>query len=271
MLLTSDRCICLRKFEYSETSQILTLFCKDHGIVRLMAKGAHRRTKAGSSKFDGGIDLLDTGDAVFADNPSHDLTTLTEWKLSDGHLDLRKNLRGLYLGLYAAELVSAVIEEHDPHPELFDSLANLLPMLATNHREENFLAFEMDLLHDSGFLPQLTACVSCAQTADDRAALYFSPSRGGLICRDCQSTTPDHMPLDPRLLRLLQNLSTTAASGTNRRLPMLSRHQTDPLNEILAAHIEQNLSRPLRMRPYVLPRAANRRPARPGPAGAPSI
>mgnify|MGYP001552366906 CR=1 FL=1 len=29
MPLVSDRCICLRKFEYSETSQILTLFSRE--------------------------------------------------------------------------------------------------------------------------------------------------------------------------------------------------------------------------------------------------
>src|SRR3712207_7995583 len=53
MPLVRDRCICLRRTEYSETSQILTLFAREHGIVRAIAKGAHRRTKAGASKFDG--------------------------------------------------------------------------------------------------------------------------------------------------------------------------------------------------------------------------
>ena len=61
MPLVNDRCICLRKIEYSETSQILALFSRGHGLVRVIAKGAHRRTKAGASKFDGGVDLLDVG------------------------------------------------------------------------------------------------------------------------------------------------------------------------------------------------------------------
>ena len=73
MPLVSDRCICLRKTEFSETSQILTLFSRTFGVVRLMAKGAHRRTKAGSSKFDGGIDFLDLGQAVFSHDPARNL------------------------------------------------------------------------------------------------------------------------------------------------------------------------------------------------------
>src|SRR5512146_3135762 len=101
MSLVQDRCICLRKVEYSETSQILTLFGRAHGLVRVIAKGAHRTTKAGASKFGGGVDLLDVAHAVFTDRPERDLSMLTEWKLREGHLELRTSLRGLYLGFYA--------------------------------------------------------------------------------------------------------------------------------------------------------------------------
>src|SRR4051794_14160600 len=144
MPLASDRCICLRKVEYSETSQILTLLSREHGLFRAIAKGAHRRTKAGASKFGGGLDLLEIGDAVFTHDPARDLATLTEWGLREGHLELRRDLRGLYLGLYAAELVSRLIEEHDAHPEIFDRLAATLAELATPRREQAFLAFQLD-------------------------------------------------------------------------------------------------------------------------------
>src|SRR5215468_8462920 len=119
MPLVADRCICLRKFEYSETSQILTLFSQAHGLLRVIAKGAHRKTKAGASKFGGGIDLLDLGQAVFTHAPERDLATLCEWQLLEGHLDLRKSLRGIYAGSYVAELVTMLFEEHDPHQDLF--------------------------------------------------------------------------------------------------------------------------------------------------------
>src|SRR5262249_23723558 len=105
MPLGHDRSICLRKTEYRETSQILTLFGREYGIVRAIAKGAHRRTKAGASKFDGGVDLLDVGEAVLSHATERELNTLCEWNLREGHPGFRSNLRALYLGLYAAELV----------------------------------------------------------------------------------------------------------------------------------------------------------------------
>ena len=250
--MASDRCICVRKFEYSETSQILSLLTREHGLLRVIAKGAHRRTKAGSSRFDGGIDLLDCGHGLFTDDPGRELALLTEWKLSAGNLELRENLRALYLGLYAAELVSLLIEEHDSHPEVFDRLEALLKDLAAPALEESFLAFELDLLRDAGFSPHLNACVACGKAAADREAAYFSASRGGIICRDCESATPDRMKMDVRLLRLLQSLQ-VAGSGAARRLPRLTRHQTDPLNLLLSHHVEERLSRPMRMPRYILP------------------
>jgi hypothetical protein len=37
-----------------------------------------------------------------------------------------------------------------------------------------------------------------------------------------------------------------------QRLPRLTRHQTDPINRLLAGHVEHTLGRRLRMSPYVL-------------------
>jgi len=250
MPLASDRCICLRKTEYSETSQILTLLSREQGIVRVVAKGAHRRTKAGASRFDGGIDILDLGHAVFSGDTSRELSILTDWKLQDGNLSLRKNLRALYLAIYAAELLGLVLEEHDPHPEVFDLMHRLLPELSTASIEESFLAFELDLLREAGFMPELAACVGCANRVGDRDGISFSPARGGILCGKCSTTATasDRIPLDVRLLRLMQMIQSPAP----RRLPRLTRHQTDPINRLLLQHIEHSLGRRPRSAYYIL-------------------
>jgi DNA repair protein RecO (recombination protein O) len=261
MALESDRCLCVRKLEYSETSQILTLFSRDHGLVRVIAKGAHRRTKAGASRFDGGIDLLDIGQAVFTGDTSRDLATLTEWKLIEGHLGLRQNLRGLYLGIYTAELISTLIEEHDAHPDLFDRVACSIADLGTARAEQTFLALQLDLLRETGFLPELSACIECGTGLNDRDGVYFSPSRGGVVCRNCEAAIPDRMNVDLRLIRLAGSiLRLPRSEGVPQRLPQLTRHQTDPLNRLFSEHIQHTLGRRLRMISYIL-RSTQRKPA----------
>ena len=253
MPLVSDRCVCLRKVAYSETSQILLLFARDHGLVRVIAKGAHRTTKAGASKFGGGIDLLDLADAVFTHDPERELSTLTEWSLREGHLELRRNLRGMYLAQYAAELVAMLIEEHDPHPELFDRLEHTINELATPRAEEAFLAFELDLMRETGYLAELVSCVLCGRDAASSDATFFSPSRGGVVCRNCETVIHDRIGIDARLLRLVQSIMRLPRSnGTAQRLPRLTRHQTDPINRMFAEHVEHTLGRRLRLPRYVL-------------------
>ena len=253
MPLSADRCICLRKVEYSETSQILLLLARRHGLMRVIAKGAHRTTKAGASKFGGGIDLIDIGEAVFTLDLEKQLGTLTEWKLQEGHLELRLNLRAMYLAQYAAELISFLIEEHDPHPELYDRLEQTLGDLATPRQEEAFLAFELDLLRETGYLAELSACVSCSAEVSDRGPVYFSPQRGGVVCRQCEAVVPDRLGVDNRLLRMVQSiLRLPRTAGAAQRLPRLTRHQTDPINRLLAEHVEQTLGRRLRLPSYVL-------------------
>src|SRR5215212_10204013 len=215
--------------------------------MRVIAKGAHRSTKAGASKFGGGIDLLGVGDGVFTLDLEKQLGTLTEWKLQDGHLELRRNLRGMYLAQYAAELVSFLIEEHDPHPDLYDRLEQTITTLSTPRVEEAFLAFELDLLRETGYLAELAACVACSSSLTDREPAFFSANRGGVVCRNCEGVIPDRMNIDPRLLRMVQTiLRLPRADGSTHRLPRLTRHQTDPINRIFAQHIEHTLQRRLR-------------------------
>ncbi|HEY7117483.1 MAG TPA: DNA repair protein RecO [Tepidisphaeraceae bacterium] len=253
MALTRDRCICLRKVEYSETSQIVTLLGREHGLMRLIAKGAHRRTKAGASKFDGGVDLLDLGDGVFSLRLEKDLATLTEWSLRDGHLELRSDLRALYLGQYAAELCSLLIEEHDPHPQLFDRLEQTLGELATARREEVFLAFELDLFREAGYLPNLSGCSNCRAGFSEREMWWFSPFRSGLVCRNCESAAPDRIAVDARLLSIVGHvMKLPRQNGALQRLPRLTRHQTDPLNRVFAEHMQHTLGRRLHVARYVV-------------------
>lgn len=253
MPLARDQCICLRKIDYSETSQILLLLSREHGLLRVIAKGAHRRTKAGASNFDGGLDLLDLGEGVFIYDSAKELSTLTAWSLREGHLDLRRTLRPIYLAQFAAELVGNLIEEHDPHPETFDRLVRCVDDLATPKLEESFLAFELDLLRDTGYLPELESCVSCSRRVMGDPAVYFSPARGGVVCRNCESLIPDRQPIDVRLIRMLQSLlSLPRANGAPARLPRLTRHQTDPINRLMIGHVEYTLGKPLRLRRYVV-------------------
>ena len=247
----------LRLTPYSETSQLVTLLTRTHGLLRLLAKGAHRRTKAGAGSFDGGLDLLDRGDAVFSAPIDKPLGLLTEWKLLDGHLALRRSTRSLMLAMSLAEIVPMLMDEHDPHPVAYDRLATTLSLLETAGLEEAYLSFVLDLLQESGHMPELAACLSCGRPLDETGGAFFSSARGGIVCRNCEAAHPDRVAIDARLLRIALNLrSLPRTEGQPTRLPRLTRRQTDPLNRLLLQYLQVIQQRPLRTLKHVMQQGA---------------
>lgn len=187
MAAFKDEAIVLRRLDYSESSQVLAFFMREHGQQRLIAKGIKRSTK---SRFMPAIDLLERGHATFilSSRTEGGLGTLTEWHQTDAYLGLREDLTRLYAAQYGAEITSAMTEENDPHAEVFDALAALFEALAGGESALGSLAaYQIALIHAVGLWPDLTRCVMCDRVAPPQRAAYFSARQGGVVCRQCQS------------------------------------------------------------------------------------
>jgi DNA repair protein RecO (recombination protein O) len=203
MPLRNDQAVVLRLSEFSETSQIVTLFTRAAGQQRLIAKGLKRSTK---KKVAVGLDLLEYGDVAYAPaRPGLDLATLAEWVQRDAFAGLRSALSPLYAGLYAAELVAALTEPEDPHEALFDALLELLRCLADGASDAaaagpRIVRFQLNLLEAIGYTPQFRLCVDCQRPRVRGAPAWYSAAAGGLVCRDCEGGRPDRRTLSPALV-----------------------------------------------------------------------
>src|SRR5207237_5639330 len=106
----------LRTTDWSESSRIATLWTREFGKVRGLAKGG-RRLK---SNFESALDLLNVCSIVLLRKSSGGLDLLTEARIVERFSQLRTDLPALYAGYYIAELLSDWTEDYDPHPVLFD-------------------------------------------------------------------------------------------------------------------------------------------------------
>src|ERR1700681_2988036 len=102
----------IRGTDFSETSRIVTLWTKELGKVRALAKGG-RRLK---SNFDVALDLLTVCSIVLLRKSSGSLDLLTEAQVVERFPRLRTQLPALYAGYYIAELLADWTEDYDPHP-----------------------------------------------------------------------------------------------------------------------------------------------------------
>lgn len=181
MPTVTDEAICIRHWDYSETSQTVALFSREHGVIRGLAKGAKRER----GRFSGGIDLLTRGQVVAIIKPGRDLHTLTDWTLLECYWSLRRNLEAHRLGLFMADLIHRMVQDHDPHPGLYDTLLTALEGLgdSANHGRLT-LAFLWSLLTETGYQPSVETD-SVGSPARDEAAeqtvYLFAPESGGLI------------------------------------------------------------------------------------------
>ena len=120
----TDAAICLRVMDFSETSQIVTLFTACHGIVGLIAKGSKRQSKKGGGTVSGPLDLLTGGEVVFIPaKGATELATLAGWELTEQRTGLRQALPALNAAYVAAEVTLGLLHTHDPHDDLFTQLA----------------------------------------------------------------------------------------------------------------------------------------------------
>jgi DNA repair protein RecO (recombination protein O) len=123
----SDTAICIRQWDFSETSQTVQLFTREHGMLRGLAKGARRQR----GSFSGGFDVLTRGVVAAIVKPGRDLATITDWQLQETYRAIRRDLGANRAGLYMADLVYHMLRDADPHTRLFDAFALCLEMLAT--------------------------------------------------------------------------------------------------------------------------------------------
>lgn len=185
-MIHTDQAVVIRLSDYSETSQIASLLTAGQGLVRVIAKGLRRASKARAAV---GLDLLEYGEAQFVP-PRGDagLGVLVSWSQRDAFTALRRQPLPIYAGLYAAELLHACTQEHDAHPGLFDALLTLLRELAGETpagAAASIVRFQADLLRSIGLAPSLRQCVGCGAPRVRGSPAYFSSSAGGLLCAAC--------------------------------------------------------------------------------------
>ena len=173
-----DQAVCVRQWDWSETSQTVSLFGRASGLVRGLAKGA-RRPKA---RFSGGLETLTAGEVVAIVRPGPVLATLTAWDLRETFPALRRALAAFHAGLFLADLVQHAFTEHDPHPAVYDGLLAALRAMSADEGANHaaVLRFQWLLLSEMGYRPDLAVDVLTGGALIPAPSYGFVPHRGGL-------------------------------------------------------------------------------------------
>lgn len=181
----STPAIVLSTFRYSETSKIVRLATRDHGVQSAIAKGALRPR----SRFGAALQLLSEGQAHLLLKEHRELHTLAAFDLSRLHVGLAADLERYAVACALAEVMLRFAPP-DPHPDSFDLLQHALEELESAPGPSvQSLGYRLlwQLVSVLGFAPSLEACVIDGTPLPQSGPLPFSTRDGGAVCPACAS------------------------------------------------------------------------------------
>jgi DNA repair protein RecO (recombination protein O) len=219
---TIDKAICVRYWEWSETSQTVVLFTRQAGILRGLAKGSRRE----KGKFSGGFDVLTAGEVGYIAKRESDLATLTEWDVCETFPGLHDRLEANRAGWYVADMLNRMLPVQDPHEALFDMTLELLRALQRGEPPPPWLLkFQWTLLEETGWKPELV------DPDPGAATIAFDPAGGQLIRDDGH---PEHWRIRRGTLQAIESMSRGQA-------PVGDDEHLRRANRLLAAHLRNVL------------------------------
>ncbi len=182
MALITCEGIVLKTHALGDTSRIVTVYTRDHGLRKFVAKGARKLP----SRFGYALEPLSRSRFVFYLKPDRDLHLLSKAEVLDAMGSRLSDLSRLAHAQASLEIVDRLVWGEEPHPKLFALLVQALEgctraPVATLPAVT--LAFQLQLAAELGYRPRLDQCAIDGRAVSQRRA--FSPSRGGLLCDSC--------------------------------------------------------------------------------------
>lgn len=177
MASVSDQAIVIRLWDFSETSQTVSLFCRELGVVRGLAKGSKRA----DARFSGGFDLVTRGSVQAIIKPGEGLATITGWDLLEVFPAVRASLGSFYAAMAMADVVHHAVRDQDPHPALFDGLLEGLRVLgAAESGAVGVLRVLWVALMETGYRPELERDIrDPSRELGEPGMVVFMPQLGG--------------------------------------------------------------------------------------------
>ena len=192
--------IIIKKVKLGEADRILTLYTPQLGKVRAVAKAVRRPR----SKLAGHLELLTHSLVSLARGRS--LDTIIGSQNINSFLSLKDDLWLTSCSLYAVELVDQFTADGVENNPLFRLLLETMQCLCQGGDSELTLRyFELHLLDEVGYCPQLRQCVVCHSTLEPITNSFCS-SAGGVLCPDCSQSQPFALPLQVSVLKVMRFL-----------------------------------------------------------------
>ena len=179
MAIVQTDALVLRSHRLGETSLIVTLFTRDHGLLRCVAKGA----RGPKSRFGASLEPGVTITAVVYRKLTRDLQLLSKADITAYWPALWEDPDRFARAGAVLEFLERAAYGEAGDPDLIDLATETLAAMSEAPPvalEAMLRAFEIQACRRLGYAPELTACLECRAPLGQGG--LFHPQKGGLLC-----------------------------------------------------------------------------------------
>jgi DNA repair protein RecO (recombination protein O) len=232
--------VILRRRDLGEADRLLTVFSREHGKLRQIAKGVRRP----QSRKAGHLELFNRVRLLVARGRDLDIITQAEAIESYPHIHADLMLVG-YAG-YTIELLDHFTVDAEQNTNLYQLIGETLARLDQGEVPSSVLRhYELRLLDEVGFRPELFRCVSCGKEIRPEAQ-YFTYEKGGILCPTCGGQDHSAVPISLPALKVLRHFQRSTYNVAAKAKVRTNVHvEIDQLMEsFLGALLERRLNVP---------------------------
>ncbi len=201
MAVLTSEAVVLRTWPVHEADLIVSVFTRDYGKLRGVAKSALKSRK----RFGGALEPMTQARAWFAERPRQDLVRLDQLEIVRSPLSTPVDQTRLTVLSFFAEVLDEALPEHDPQETVFRLLVSVLEQTTVEQPWMPLTYFSLWLTRLMGLLPDVAHCTACGEALIP-GEISFNTHADGLFCAihrngNASSLSPDSWQLAQRMLR----------------------------------------------------------------------
>jgi DNA repair protein RecO (recombination protein O) len=193
MSITKTEALVLKSIKFGDTSKIATLYTKNYGKIKVIAKGI-RKPK---SRLAGSLQTFSYIQIVFYKKQTTEIYLLSQSEILNPYQSLSRNLNRYIFASAVLELLDRLITGEEPNPQLFELTLEILSFMEScpqKNLEKSFWFYALKLADLLGYKPKLDKCTGCDKPVLEKSVL-FSPEKGGIVCKRCARSDQPYLRL----------------------------------------------------------------------------
>jgi len=236
--------IVLKHQDYGEADRILTIYSREQGKLRALAKGVRKV----HSRKGGHLEPFTLVSLQLAHGRNWPIVSQAE--AQNIYDNLKKDLETIGYASYALELVDRFTFEEEENPSIFNLLKNTLTRL--NRGDPIHLViryYEIRLLDLLGFRPELNICVVTGEEIKPEDQ-YFSAALGGIVSPASGKALSGAVPVSVRALKYLRHFQRSSYREASRAIisPEIQQEMEILMQYYLTYLLERGLNTPAFLR-----------------------